>query len=123
MCTGTSRLLTIAICGLILSGCNRLGLCTEEHIDTIGSPTGHYQAEIVSKDCVGTSPVQEVFLRRTQGVMKGRTAVAVFDASSSQKTSNLAVKWHGEHRIVITAHGAKVWSFQPNWHDVRVMER
>ncbi len=123
MCIGTSRLLTIAICGLILSGCNRLGLCTEDHVDVVVSPTGRYQVEIVSKDCVGASPVQEVLLRRTQGMMKGRTAVAVFDASNADKPVHLSVRWRDERHLMITARGAKVWSFQPNWHDVRVMER
>ena len=117
------RLVIISVCGLILSGCNRLGLCSEEHLDTIASPTGDYQAEIISKDCMAASPVQEVFLRRTQGMMNGRTAVAVFDASNPDKPVDLSVRWRGEHRIVITAHGAKVWSFQPNWRDVRVMEQ
>lgn len=119
----TSRLIIIALWSLSLSGCNHLGLCSEEHIDTIASPTGHYEAEVVNKACVGASPVQEVFLRRAEGLMNGRTAVAIFDASNSEKPVDLTVKWRGEHRIVITAHGAKVWSFQPNWHDVRVMER
>ncbi len=123
MCTGTSRLLTIVTCGLILSGCNRLGLCTEEHVDMIMSPTGRYQVEIVSKDCVGASPVQEVSLRRVQGLMNGRTAVAVFDASNADKPVHLSVRWRDERHLMITARGAKVWSFQPNWHDVRVMER
>jgi hypothetical protein len=123
MCTGTSRFVIIAVCGLTLSGCNRLGLCTEDHVDMIMSQTDRYQVEIVSKDCVGTSPVQEVLLRRTQGLMSGRTAVAVFDASNPDKPVNLSVKWQDERHLIITAGGAKVWSFQPNWHDVRIMER
>lgn len=123
MCTGTSKLVIIAACGLILPGCNRMGLCTEDHIEVIESPTSRYQAEIVNKDCVGTSPVQEVLLRRTQGLMSGRTAVAVFDASNADKPVKLTVKWHDERHLVITARGARVWSFQPNWHDVRIMER
>ncbi|MGN6208104.1 hypothetical protein [Asticcacaulis sp.] len=117
------RFILIAGSSLILSGCNHIGLCTEEQVDTIDSPTGHYQAEVINKDCVWGSPVQEVFLRRTEGLMNGRTAVAIFDSSNPHKPVDLAVKWRGEHRIVITAHGAKVWSFQPNWRDVRVMER
>ena len=123
MRTVTSRLVIIAVCGLILPGCNRLGLCTEDHIDTILSPAGRYRVEIVSKDCVGSSPVQEVFLRRVQGAMNGRTAVAVFDASNPDKPVHLSVSWQDEGHLMITARGAKVWSFQPNWRDVRIMER
>ena len=118
-----SRFILIACSSLILSGCNRIGLCTEEHVDTIVSPAGRYQVDIISKDCVGASPVQEVFLRRVQGVMKGRTAVAIFDASNPDKPVHLSVRWRDERNLLITARGAKVWSFHPNWHDVRIMER
>lgn len=62
-------------------------------------------------------------MRRTQGFLNGATAVAVFDAGNPEKLPDLSVRWRGEHRIVITAHDAKVWYFQPNWHDVRVMKR
>ena len=123
MCTGMSKLVIIAVCGLTLPGCNRMGLCTEDHVEMIESPTGRYQAEVVSKDCVGASPVQEVLLRRTQGLMSGQTAVAVFDASNADKPVKLTIKWQDERHLVITARGARVWSFQPNWHDVRIMER
>ncbi|MGN6364834.1 hypothetical protein [Asticcacaulis taihuensis] len=123
MRTSPSRPVIIAVCGLILSGCNRLGLCTEDHVNMILSPSGRYQVEIVSKDCVGSSPVQEVFLRRARGVMKGRTAVAIFDASNPDKPVHLSVSWRDERHLMITARGAKVWAFQPNWHDVWIMER
>jgi len=123
MRTGTFRLFIAVICGLILSGCNRLGLCTEADVDVIVSPSGRYQAEIVNRDCVGSSPVQEVLLRRTQGLLTGHTAVAIFDASNAGKPVRLTVRWQDDRHLVITARGARVWSFQPNWHDVRVMER
>lgn len=121
----TPRLVIIAVplCGLILPGCNRLGLCTEAHVDTIASPAGRYQAEIVNKDCLGASPVQEVLLRRTQGMLKGGTAVAVFDASNPDRPVRLSVRWQDERHLTVTAHGARVWSFQPNWRDVRIRER
>ncbi len=123
MCIATLRLVAAVICGLILSGCTRVGLCTEDHVDTILSPTGRYQVDIVSKDCVGSSPVQEVFLRRVQGMMNSRTAVAIFDASNPDKPVRLSVRWRDERHLVISARGARIWSFQPNWRDVRIMER
>ena len=123
MCIRTSRLVIAVICGLTVSGCSRIGLCTEDQIDMVVSPSGRYQMEIIGKDCVGSSPVQEVFLRRAQGVMKGRTAVAIFDASNPDKPVRLSVRWRGESYLVINARGAKVWYFQPHWHDVRITER
>jgi len=119
----TARFALITICGLTLSGCNRLGLCTEEALDSVESPTGRYSAEIVSKDCAGSSAVVEVILLKTEARFSGKTAVAVFDDANPDRPADISVVWRGERRIVITAHGAKVWSFQPNWHEVRVMER
>lgn len=118
-----ARLTIVALCGLCLTGCSRLGLCTEAAVDSIESPTGRYNAEIVSKDCAGSSAVVEVVLLKTDARFDGRTAVAVFDAANPDRPANIHVSWRGEEKIIISAHGAKVWSFQPNWHGVRVMER
>jgi hypothetical protein len=123
MNTFLTRFLIFAGCALGLSGCNHLGLCSEAHIDDIGSPTGRYQAEIVTRKCIGSSAVEKVLLRRTEGFLNGATAVAVFDAHDPEKIEDLSVRWRGERRIVITAHDAKIWYFQPNWRDVRVMKR
>jgi hypothetical protein len=123
MTSSLARLLIFAGCGFGLTGCNHLGLCTEDHINSVNSPTGRYQVEIVSRKCVGSSAVQKVLMRRTKGLLNGATAVAVFDAADPEKLNDLSVRWRGERRIVITAHEAKVWYFQPNWHDVRVMKR
>lgn len=116
-------LLIVAGAGFGLAGCNHLGLCSEDRLKEIRSPTGHYQAEIVQRKCIGSSAVQKVLMRRTQGFLTGATAVAVFDATDPAHLSDISVRWRGEHRIVITAHEAKIWYFQPNWHDVRVMKR
>jgi hypothetical protein len=123
MRSAIARLLIFIGCSSGLTGCNHLGLCSEDHIDSVRSPTGRYQVEIISRKCVGSSAVQKVLMRRTQGFLNGATAVAVFDAADPEKLKDLSVRWRGERRIVITAHEAKIWYFQPNWHDVRVMKR
>ncbi|ESQ83341.1 hypothetical protein AEAC466_13915 [Asticcacaulis sp. AC466] len=117
--------LIILTAGLTLSltGCNRLGLCHEEHLKTIASPTGRYTVDIVAKTCVGSSAVKEVVLRRNEGLMKGGRTVATFDDAHPDRPADISVGWRGDRRIVIAAHGAKIWSFQPNWRDVRIMER
>ncbi|MFT4075181.1 MAG: hypothetical protein QM647_06575 [Asticcacaulis sp.] len=123
MVPSTVRFTLIAGLAAGLCGCNHLGLCSEDHLKEVKSPTGHYQAEIVQRKCIGSAAVQKVLMRRTQGFLNGATAVAVFDAAEPERLSDLSVRWRGEHRIVITANDAKVWYFQPNWRDVRVMKR
>lgn len=117
------RTISLVILGLSLTGCTRLGVCTKDQLSSVNSPTGRYSVEIVAKDCVGLSAVREVVLRRNTGILKGGTSVAVFDDSNSDRPANISVGWRGDRRILIQAHGAKVWAFQPNWRDVRVTER
>ncbi len=110
-------MITVAAAGL--AGC---GLCTEETVSESGSPGGLYNAAIISSDCVGTSKSREVVLHNLGG-FKDSKAVAFFDDSDGDNPADVTIRWQMDSKLIIHGHGARVWSFQPNWHDVQVEER
>ena len=108
---------------LMLGGCGEVGMCSKTSLDSHDSPTGRYSVEIVSADCVGTSKAKWVVLHKLDGAFRGSKAVAVFDDSDPDADVAVSARWLSDRMVVIHAHGAKVWSFQPNWHDVRVVDK
>ena len=117
------RLTVFATLVLALSGCSELGMCSKESLFAIDSPDGRYQVEVVSADCVGTSKARWVVMKKLAGAFHDSKSVAIFDDSDPDIDLEISVKWVGSDRMVIHTHGAKVWSFQPNWHDVKIMEK
>lgn len=110
----------LAVASLTLAGC---GMCTEETLDEHTSPGGLYSVAVVSSDCVGTSKSQQVVLRKLAGAFRDKRAVAIFDDSDADNPADISVNWLKDEKLVIHGHGAKVWSFQPDWHTVHVEAR
>jgi len=113
--------LTLAL-ALPLGGCSHLGLCSKDVLSSDESPDGRYSLEIVSSKCMGTTKSREVVMRKLSGWRDSRP-VAVFDDSRPDVELRINAVWNGNDQVVIHAHGAKLWSFQPGWHDVRIIEK
>ena len=110
----------LAFGGLTLAGC---GMCTDETLGESLSPGGMYSVSIVSSDCVGTSRTMQVVLHNLDGMFKDSKAVAIFDDSDGDDPADVSAKWQLDDKLIIQGHGARVWSFEPNWHKVQVEER
>ena len=117
------RLTVLATAALILSGCSELGMCSKESLSSVDSPDGRYSVALVSADCVGTSKARWVVMKKLAGAFHDSKSVAIFDDSDPDAKLKISVKWEGNDKMIIHTHGAKVWSFQPNWHDVKIMEK
>ncbi len=113
----------VSLMALAMSGCSELGMCSKESLFAIDSPDGRYRVEVVSADCVGTSRARWVVMKKLSGALHDSKSVAIFDDSNPDVDLKISVKWVGSDRMIIHTHGAKVWSFQPNWHDVKIMEK
>ena len=111
----------LALSAVMLSGCG--GVCDEDTLQTVSSPGGLYSVSVISADCPGASKTQSVVLRSLAGLIKGSKVVAVYDDSDDRHPARISVRWELDRKLIIHGHGAKIWSFQPNWHAIRVDER
>ena len=120
---GCLNLAIVAIMALGFSGCSELGMCKKNSLFALDSPDGRYRVEVVSADCVGTSRARWVVMKTLDGAFHDSKSVAIYDDSDPDLDLKITVKWVGNDHMIIHTHGAKVWSFQPNWHDVKIMEK
>ena len=116
-------LTVVSLGALGLAGCSELGMCSKESLSTVDSPDGRYSVELVSADCVGTSKARWVVMKKLAGAFHDSKSVAIFDDSDPDVDLKISVRWVESDKVIIHTHGAKVWSFQPNWHDVKIMEK
>ena len=113
----------VALLALTLPACSELGMCKQDSVTSLDSPTGRYSAEVVSADCVGTSKAKWVVMHQLEGTFKGTKTVAVFDDSDPDNAADIRVGWEDDEHLDIRAHGAKPWSFSPFWHGITVVDR
>lgn len=123
MCNTVVGLTVVLMAALSLAGCSELGMCSKEILSEVDSPDGRYSVELVSAKCVGTSKARWVVMKKLAGAFHDSKSVAIFDDSDPDIDLKISVKWVGNDSMIIHTHGAKVWSFQPNWHDVKIMEK
>jgi len=108
---------------LLSGGCSEVGLCNKDVLASDESPDGRYSVEVVSAKCFGTSRSREVVMHKLSGALHDSRPVAVFDDSDPDAEVRVNAVWSGSEQVIIHAHGARLWSFQPGWHDVRITEK
>jgi len=115
------KIVHIIFAAAFLAGCSQVGLCTKTSTASLLSPSGRYQVELISADCVGAPKAKWVVLHNLDGWLKGQKIVAIFGDDGAD--SSVDVKWIDDKHLAIRAQNAKAWSFQPNWHDVSIIDQ
>lgn len=115
--------LAFALAALCMGGCSRVGLCTKDVLSSDESPDGRYSVEVVSSKCFGATKAREVVMHKLTGAWHDSRPVAIFDDSDEDMEVRVNAAWDGDTQVVVHGHGAKLWSFQPGWHDVRIIEK
>jgi len=90
-------------------------LCTREADDSLMSPGGAAEVEILRVSCLGGPQKQKIVLHKSGG---GSQTMVILDDKADIK-----LRWLSDTEIVLVQRGGKVWTFLPRWGGVHIQYR